>query len=85
MSMAIGMRERPALNSQEPSHAISFIHDQVSHSAQIHLLCFEHVNKATGSSNDNLDASLQVTDLGAPPQMAVLRMRELEPNLVHSC
>ena len=46
-------------------HAISLIHDQVSHLSQVRLLCFKHVNQITWSSNDDFEASLQIMDLRA--------------------
>lgn len=44
-------------------HAIGFIHDKVSDTTKVSLLGFQHINQTTRSSNDNLDATLKVTNL----------------------
>jgi hypothetical protein len=44
-------------------HAVSLVHHEVRHSLEVGLARFEHVDETTGSGDDDLSATLEVTDL----------------------
>lgn len=46
-------------------HTIGFVHDEVSHSTKVSFAGLEHIDKTTGSSNNNFNTTLKVTDLRA--------------------
>lgn len=46
-------------------HTISFVHDEIGHSAKICFVSLKHIDETTGGGNHNLDATLQIADLGA--------------------
>lgn len=51
------------LVSEPSTHAISFVHDEVRHALEVGLARLEHVDEASGRSDADFDARLQVLDL----------------------
>lgn len=46
-------------------HTISLVQNKVRHTAKVGLLRLEHINKTTGRSDDDLNASLKIVNLRA--------------------
>lgn len=46
-------------------HTIGLVHDKVGDTAQVGFARLKHVNQATGGRDDNLNTTLEITDLGA--------------------
>ena len=46
-------------------HTVSFVKDKVSHTTEVRLLSFQHIDETTRGCNDDFNTALKVTNLGA--------------------